>query len=167
MNVGQKHAEISIAVANALAVFILDTKLHNWLRANDPKALEQAIKALDEYGYEKHRKIEHTDPAWVDITGTDRDPWVDTPAWVDTPEYIDVTPASLKTPEGVKRVRDAQNAWDLATHDLTNTLARIIDKVFDKHTDKVTRAEHYSELQTLIGICQSKQDAFFRTIAGR
>jgi hypothetical protein len=159
MNTGQKHAEISIAMANALAVFILDTKLHNWLKANDPKALEQAVKALDEYGYEKHRKIEHT--AWVDITGTDRDPFVE------KPEYIDVTPESLKTPEGVKRVRDTQNEWDLATHDLTNTLARIIDKIFDKHTDKVTRAEHYSELQTLIGICQSKQDAFFRAISGR
>ena len=36
-------------MANALAVFILDSKLYNWLKANDPKALEQAINAVNGY----------------------------------------------------------------------------------------------------------------------
>lgn len=82
-------------------------------------------------------------------------------------EYIDITPESLKTQEGIKRVSQAQKEWDDATHELANTLKRVIDEVFDRDTDKITRAEHYSELQTLIGIRELKQEAFLRAVAGR
>lgn len=36
-------------LANALAIFILDKKLHAYLKTNDPKALEQAINAINGY----------------------------------------------------------------------------------------------------------------------
>jgi hypothetical protein len=33
-------------VTSALAVMVLDPKIREWLRLHDPKALEQAIRAL-------------------------------------------------------------------------------------------------------------------------
>lgn len=34
-------------ITKALLVFVMDRKIRNWLKANDPKALEQAFGALD------------------------------------------------------------------------------------------------------------------------
>jgi hypothetical protein len=45
----QEGTESIKQLVNALAVFILDAKLYNWLKANDPKALEQAINAVNGY----------------------------------------------------------------------------------------------------------------------
>ncbi len=81
-------------------------------------------------------------------------------------QFIDLTPVGCQTPEGSERVRKAQQEWDDATHELANTLKRVIDEVFDRDTDKIARAEYYSDLQTLIGIRESKQDAFLRAVAG-
>ena len=39
------------AAARALAVIILDLRSHLWLEINEPKALEQAKKALEPFGY--------------------------------------------------------------------------------------------------------------------
>jgi hypothetical protein len=39
--------------------------------------------------------------------------------------------------------------------------------VFDRDTDKIARAEYYSELQTLIGIREVKQEAFLRAVCGQ
>ncbi len=66
-----------------------------------------------------------------------------------------------------KRAEQAQKEWDDATHEIANTLKRIIDDIFDRHIDKVARAEYYSELQTLIGIRDAKQEAFMRAVTGR
>lgn len=41
------NKQTSQRLVNALAVFVLDAKLHNYLKANDPKALEQAINAIN------------------------------------------------------------------------------------------------------------------------
>lgn len=36
-------------MCHALAVFILDARLFDWLAANDPQALRQAIQAVNDY----------------------------------------------------------------------------------------------------------------------
>lgn len=81
---------------------------------------------------------------------------------------IDLTidiPDHAKTPQGKARIEQARNEWDDATHELANTLRRVLDDVFDCDTDKVARAEYYSELQTLLGIRQVKQEAYLKTLA--
>jgi len=145
MDAGQKYAEVTLAMANALAVFILDTKLHNWLRANDPKALEQAIKALDEYGYEKHRQPK---PAAVD------------------PTYIDITPDSMKTPEGIKRVTNAQREWDDATHALASEVREAF-KYGTLQVDGRTNNVVTKQIKALLATRDQKQEAFFRAVSGR
>ena len=52
------------------------------------------------------------------------------------------------------------------THELANTLRRNLDELIDPDTDKVTRAEYYSELQALIDERDRKQEAFLKAIAG-
>ena len=84
-----------------------------------------------------------------------------------TGETIDITPRGCMTVEGRERVRKARHEWDDATYELANTIKRVIDKVFDRDTDKIAKAEYYSELQTLIGIREVKQEAFLRAVAGR
>jgi len=81
--------------------------------------------------------------------------------------YIDITPESLKTQEGIKRVTQAQQEWDSATHELANYLKNVVDDIFYTDGDKIARAEYYSELQTLIGIREVKQEAFLRAVAGK
>jgi hypothetical protein len=80
------------------------------------------------------------------------------------PETIDLTPVGCQTPEGNARVAKAQQEWDSATHDLANTLKRVIEEIFDRDTDKIARAEYYSELQTLIRTREAKQNEFLRAI---
>ena len=80
---------------------------------------------------------------------------------------IDITPAGMSTPEGCKRVQEAQQEWDMATHALANSVQAVIDELMDRDTDKITRAELYSQLQTLIGIRGVKQEAFLRAVAGK
>ena len=43
------------------------------------------------------------------------------------PETIDITPVGMTTPEGIQRVRNAQQEWDSATHLLANALKEILD----------------------------------------
>lgn len=83
------------------------------------------------------------------------------------PVTIDITPDGLKTLEGAKRVAQTQKEWDDATHHLANELRECIDAVFDRDTNKLYKAELYSQLQTLIGIRDRKQEAFLRAVAGK
>ena len=78
-----------------------------------------------------------------------------------------MTPQALRTPEGVKRAEQAQKEWDDATHDIATYLKHSIVDLFRTYTPKMTRAEIYSELQTLLGIRDVKQDAFIRAVTGR
>jgi hypothetical protein len=80
-------------------------------------------------------------------------------------EHIDITPESLRAPEGVAHVMKAQNEWDDATHNLANYLKNVVDDIFYTDGDKIARAEYYSELQTLIGIREAKQEAFLKALA--
>lgn len=82
-------------------------------------------------------------------------------------EIIDITPVGGQTSEGVKRVQEAQQAWDSATHELANYLKNVVDDIFYSDGDKIARAEMYSELQTLIGIREVKQEAFLRAVCGQ
>jgi hypothetical protein len=81
--------------------------------------------------------------------------------------FIDITPVGCQTPEGNIRVLQAQQEWDSATHELANYLKNVVDDIFYTDGDKFARAEMYSELQTLIGIREVKQEAFLRAVAGR
>jgi len=82
-------------------------------------------------------------------------------------ETIDITPRGCMTAEGTKRVAQAQQEWEDATHELANYLKNVVDEIFDRDTDKIAKAEYYSELQTLIGIREVKQEAFIRAVVGR
>jgi hypothetical protein len=84
-----------------------------------------------------------------------------------TGETIDITPRGCQTAEGNARVVKAQAEWDDATHALANYLKNVVDDIFYTDGDKIARAEYYSELQTLIGIREVKQQAFLRAVAGR
>jgi hypothetical protein len=79
-------------------------------------------------------------------------------------ETIDLTPESLKTPEGAKRVADAQQEWDSATHQLANTLKEILDGY--AYGEGFTGDEIH-QLKALIGARDRKQEAFLRAVAGR
>lgn len=79
---------------------------------------------------------------------------------------VDITPVGMTSPEGRKRVAEAQKEWEDATHHLANELRECIDAVFDRDTNKTYKAELYSQLQTLIGIRDRKQEAFLRAVAG-
>ena len=76
-------------------------------------------------------------------------------------ETIDITPVGCQTPEGVKRVSDAQQEWDSATHLLANTLKEIMDDDEKPTTDDI------QQLRALIGARDRKQEAFLRAVAGR
>lgn len=82
-------------------------------------------------------------------------------------ETIDITPVGCQTPEGNAKVNAAKDEWDSATHAVANAIKECIDDLFDRNLDKITHAELYSELQTLIGIKDVKQEAFLRAISGR
>jgi hypothetical protein len=116
-----------------------------------------AWKALD-----RNPAYDGPDGIFTDFEGCDSG--IDT---TPTGETIDLTPVGCQTPEGNARVLQAQQEWDSATHELANTLKRVIDEVFDRDTDKIARAEYYSELQTLIGIREVKQEAFLRAVCGQ
>ena len=76
-------------------------------------------------------------------------------------ETIDITPVGCQTPEGVKRVSDAQQEWDSATHLLANTLKEIMDDDEKPTTDDI------QQLRALIGARDRKQEAFLRAVAGK
>jgi hypothetical protein len=77
------------------------------------------------------------------------------------------TPESLKTPEGCKRVRDAQNEWDSATHLLANTLKGLLDSsVFLSYGGKYDH-DGMHQINAMIGARDRKQEAFLRAVAGK
>ena len=87
------------------------------------------------------------------------------------PVTIDITPEGCKTPEGRKRVADAQREWDSVTHELANVLKEFVDlgvTLCEKRGNGfVPDFDAISQIQNLIGARDRKQEAFLRAVAGK
>lgn len=80
-----------------------------------------------------------------------------------TGETIDLTPVGCQTPEGCKRIADAQDEWDRATHQLANVLKEMLDTcVYGEGFS----GDELHQLKALIGARDRKQEAFLRAVAG-
>ena len=86
-------------------------------------------------------------------------------------ETIDITPVGMTTPEGIQRVRNAQQEWDSATHLLANTLKELMEDFAPDIRSAVNSSRAYGEafhqLTALVGARDRKQEAFLRAVAGR
>ncbi len=85
-------------------------------------------------------------------------------------QTIDITPEGCKTPEGRKRVADAQREWDSVTHELANVLKEFVDlgvTLCEKRGNGfVPDFDAISQIQNLIGARDRKQEAFLRAVSG-
>lgn len=76
-------------------------------------------------------------------------------------ETIDLTPVGMSTPEGCKRVREAQAEFEDATHALANAVKERWDAggyLLPSDRDKI---------RDLVGARDRKQEAFLRAVAGK
>jgi hypothetical protein len=80
---------------------------------------------------------------------------------IPAPTFIDITPVGCQTPEGVKRIQDAQQEWESATHLLANAVKEIMED------DQKPTPDDIHQLRVLIGARDRKQEAFLRAVAGR
>jgi hypothetical protein len=79
-------------------------------------------------------------------------------------ETIDITPVGCQTPEGVKRVQDAQQEWDSATHLLANPVKELLEGyVYGEGFS----GNELRQLKALIGARDRKQEAFLRAVCGQ
>ena len=81
--------------------------------------------------------------------------------WDCSVQTIDITPVGCQTPEGRKRVEDAQREWDSATHALANVTKEIM-------TSKGGIKPY--EIQRLLDLSAArdrKQEAFLRAVIGQ
>ena len=86
-------------------------------------------------------------------------------------EIIDITPEGCKTPEGGKRVAEAQTAWDSAAHALANAAIEFFDTYEDNMRGRFLGdagfGEDLHQIRALIGALRRKQDTFLNAVAGR
>ena len=96
-------------------------------------------------------------------------------------DTIDITPVGLQTPEGQKRVAEAQQEWDSATHLLANVLGEFISEhsegilkavdylssVDDSQINSDAVTEDLHQLKALIGARDRKQEKFLRAVSGK
>ena len=77
-------------------------------------------------------------------------------------ETIDITPVGLQTPEGQKRVAEAQEEWNASAHALANA----VTELNWNRPDEFTKDETH-QILALIGARNRKQEEFLRAVAGK
>lgn len=76
----------------------------------------------------------------------------------------DITPVGMSTPEGCKRVQEAQAEWDSAAHAVANALN---EAMYGYVYGEGFTADEVHQLKALLGARDRKQEAFLRAVAGR
>ena len=89
---------------------------------------------------------------------------------------IDLTPASMKTPEGIKRVNDAMDAWHNAQATLANNASQFLEEhgatlrfylAKGREGDASETVVALNELDEQRATMARLQETFLRAVAGR
>lgn len=80
-------------------------------------------------------------------------------------QVIDLTPRGMTTPEGCKRVVDAQKEWDGTAHEVVNQVARMIDSGQLIYRDLHDKYD-WDQLVEAISLRAAAQEEFLRAVAG-